>query len=851
MKKKILVCLITIALIFQLVPFSVYSAELPCYEIENKTVELNDEFSVDVSIANNPGIVSLRFSIVFDSSFLELLSVSDAKLLNGYTTPSSVIASPYKLRWADSYTTENNEANGKVATLTFKALKAGSTEIQIQHVESRNVTGSKISFVGAKSNVLINHAQEQSTTSDYTEEHTSTGPTEPPTATEPTEAHTTAKPTVAPTTAKPTVAPTTAKPTVAPTTAKPTVAPTTAKPTVAPTTAKPTVAPTTVKPTVAPTTAKPTIAPTTVEPTTATPTTQPHPEKKSARLVVQCNYDDENCVWLAWTWKNGEEGHWVQAKNGVYEGLDENVLFALLIDDFDEPDWEYSIDQTIDLVTENGRIFVINRRLDGVYNNVASPLTGIWVDEVPNPQSRVRIGDVNGSGVVDITDVTMNQMIAAECFSPTQLQSEAGDVNGDGKIDITDATMIQLYIAEMITELPAEKKFNELTVEVNSNFGNATQTFNKDTNQITVTFWINSTEKMVNCQWQLLYDNEKLIYDRTKGINGNDAQRSDLVFRAAPNRTYQGMGTTIVNPNPTGKDRIIGFTSDWRNPYSLTDKGKAIPFISVTFKVADDAYGEAYVDLLIDVLSIEDDTSSGSSRLIENCDVVNPDIAFIPSNDAVTVTEGSFRDRNSDDHLVLSDNNIDNFNAWEHVNENVVLSEVSLREDEYAEGAAVKFGTYLFHADSDETDLKQLIGKKINAKGLIVTQRTEIGKDPDHLDQTYEIELQISDVEVLGDAAESMSYIVVDNEFDNNFLVGQLYQFDIAWLESQNDAFDVLNYNTDGSILCQYNYSVYSMYTFDYEKMLRQYQGKQLFCMGVCRGTEEEKYIDITFIEVK
>ena len=98
---------------------------------------------------------------------------------------------------------------------------------------------------------------------------------------------------------------------------------------------------------------------------------------------------------------------------------------------------------------------------------------------------------------------------------------------------------------------------------------------------------------------------------------------------------------------------------------------------------------------------------------------------------------------------------------------------------------------------------------------------------------------------------KSVSYIVVDNEFDNSFLVGQLYQFDIAWLESQNDAFDVLNYNTDGSILCQYNYSVYSMYTFDYEKMLRQYQGKQLFCMGVCRGTEEEKYIDITFIEVK
>lgn len=68
-----------------------------------------------------------------------------------------------------------------------------------------------------------------------------------------------------------------------------------------------------------------------------------------------------------------------------------------------------------------------------------------------------KYGDVNGNGVIDITDATYVQQIAAEIFKPTNTQKICGDVNGSGNIEITDATLIQTYVAEMINIFPVEK----------------------------------------------------------------------------------------------------------------------------------------------------------------------------------------------------------------------------------------------------------------------------------------------------------------------------------------------------------------------------------------------------------
>lgn len=87
-------------------------------------------------------------------------------------------------------------------------------------------------------------------------------------------------------------------------------------------------------------------------------------------------------------------------------------------------------------------------------------------DGSEQPSKRVRIspdgviwGDVNGDGVVDISDATMIQMYSASLTTLSEAQIHCGDVNGDGLVDITDATYIQMYAASLIPSLnPADLK---------------------------------------------------------------------------------------------------------------------------------------------------------------------------------------------------------------------------------------------------------------------------------------------------------------------------------------------------------------------------------------------------------
>ena len=63
------------------------------------------------------------------------------------------------------------------------------------------------------------------------------------------------------------------------------------------------------------------------------------------------------------------------------------------------------------------------------------------------------IGDVDGDGVVNISDATMVQKYVAELVTLTPEQLIAADTNGDGEININDATQIQKFIAELIDHL--------------------------------------------------------------------------------------------------------------------------------------------------------------------------------------------------------------------------------------------------------------------------------------------------------------------------------------------------------------------------------------------------------------
>lgn len=157
MKKRISSLLLILILLINCLPFQgVAAIGTPQYVLDNKTIQVGDTFTMDVAIADNPGIISLRFKVVYDTNVLELLSVANSGILSGFTTPAPTITSPYTLRWADSLATTDNTAQGTVITLTFKALQAiNSTSVTIEHGEARNAMGTKVAFSNTTANVTV------------------------------------------------------------------------------------------------------------------------------------------------------------------------------------------------------------------------------------------------------------------------------------------------------------------------------------------------------------------------------------------------------------------------------------------------------------------------------------------------------------------------------------------------------------------------------------------------------------------------------------------------------------------------------------------------------------------------
>ena len=136
----------------------IVDANAPQYQLISASGLAGTTVEVYVAIKNNPGIISLRNTIIYDASALELVKVEDLGLLTGYTTPAATLQSPYTLRWADSLATANNMANGDLVRLTFKISESalvGDYSVSVAHIESRDVDGAKVEFNAASGDVSV------------------------------------------------------------------------------------------------------------------------------------------------------------------------------------------------------------------------------------------------------------------------------------------------------------------------------------------------------------------------------------------------------------------------------------------------------------------------------------------------------------------------------------------------------------------------------------------------------------------------------------------------------------------------------------------------------------------------
>lgn len=190
MKKKLLILALVLTMILSSFTVIGFATDSPAYGLTSAQGLPGEEIEVYISIENNPGIISLRHYIYYDDSVFELTAVEDLELLAEYTTPSPTVSSPYILRWADALATENNNANGQIAKLTFTIKEdavAGDYEISVELIESRTWVGEKIIFEDATATLTVLSAAVTEPETETTTQPVTEPETEPETepATEP------------------------------------------------------------------------------------------------------------------------------------------------------------------------------------------------------------------------------------------------------------------------------------------------------------------------------------------------------------------------------------------------------------------------------------------------------------------------------------------------------------------------------------------------------------------------------------------------------------------------------------------------------------------------------------------
>ena len=442
--------------------------------------------------------------------------------------------------------------------------------------------------------------------------------------------------------------------------------------TAAPTTEKPsTAAPTTQ----APTTAKPTQAPTTAAPTTAAPTTQEPTVGKSLSVTAASNIAPQatttfnpvaNQITVTW-WLNIPTARMINTQFTVE--YDKSILEydtdpgVNQVYDEDDP---YTVVQPLVLRATNGDGTVINTEPEsmpggGIKGN-ASRTSGYKMSKNGGRVPFVSVTFKPKEGVEGKTTVRLNVEIMQigsnvdDAFylinnsriirpdvsylpSDTAVAVYAGPFNPDAQQD-PDA---EQPTTQYVTEEPTLG--NPLTVTAKSNvFPQATTTFNAGTKRITVTYWVNiSPDRLINTQFKLTYDKSKLEYDEAPGVNQvYDEDDPSEISKYLVLRLTNGRDT-VINTNPTdiqgGGIRDNASISDG---IKATDNGNRKAFVSVTFKPKEGAEGTTVVNLDVEILQLGNGNPDADYYVVNNSQIVRPDVSILPTDTATAVYEGMF-----------------------------------------------------------------------------------------------------------------------------------------------------------------------------------------------------------------
>lgn len=136
--KKIFTFLTTIILICGVCIVPASAAGSGKIALSSANGKQGDNVTLNVTMSNNPGLVTMSIRVEYDTNILQLIRVADTKLLVGSQLNTNY-GSPYKITWADGSATVNNNKTGTIANFTFKIkdnAKVGSTNVKLSFIDS-------------------------------------------------------------------------------------------------------------------------------------------------------------------------------------------------------------------------------------------------------------------------------------------------------------------------------------------------------------------------------------------------------------------------------------------------------------------------------------------------------------------------------------------------------------------------------------------------------------------------------------------------------------------------------------------------------------------------------------------
>lgn len=132
--------------------YEINDVNAPKISIDSKRGVAGNRVSVNVSIANNPGIASATLRVKFNTDVLTLVEVNDLGKL-GTQVHKPQLGSPYTLTWANDTINNNIIYNGDVATLVFEIAddaEVGNYPIELSYdydnYDIYNVDAQKVMF---------------------------------------------------------------------------------------------------------------------------------------------------------------------------------------------------------------------------------------------------------------------------------------------------------------------------------------------------------------------------------------------------------------------------------------------------------------------------------------------------------------------------------------------------------------------------------------------------------------------------------------------------------------------------------------------------------------------------------